>query len=216
MQIRFWLYFSLITGASLSLPAESLWLKPTNSEQGMYGRSVARQRGDLLTVNISETVSFSTSGMQATIPGKTSALQSEFLRLIQGLGKNALDIGVDASGDPLIIGLSELFSGNFTGGAGTLKTDLAVSSYLLTSEVVDVLPNGNLIIAGAKTVSIGNEDMLVVLHGVARPQDIDTQTNTLLSSSLAHGRVEFILEGTLSDVSQPGWLTDFVNRVNPF
>jgi flagellar L-ring protein precursor FlgH len=215
MRIQYWWFFSLIVFSLGSVEAESLWLRATNNEQGMYGRSVASRRGDLVTVQISETANFSTSGMQATIPGRESALQSEVLRLLEGVGKDALNLGADLNGDPLIIGLSKLFSGQFTGGAGTLSTELTVSSYPLTSEVVDVLPNGNLIIAGAKTVSIGKEDLIVVLHGVARPQDI-TQSNTLSSSQLAHAQVEFVLEGTLSDVSQPGWLSDFVNRVNPF
>ena len=215
MKTRSWLYFRVSLILVLSAGAESLWLKSTNDEKGLYGRSVAGRRGDLVTIQVSETASFSTSGLQATMPGRQSALQSEMLRLVQGVAKNALNLGTDAAGGPLVVNLAELLSGDFTGGAGTLSSDLTVQSYPLTAEVVDVLPNGNLIVAGARQVSIGEENLLVVLHGVCRPQDI-TPANILASSKLAHAKVEFLLEGTLSDVQTPGWLSQFVNRVNPF
>lgn len=214
MKTRFWWSFSLALCLGLPASAESLWLKPTNDEKGLFGRAVASRRGDLVTVQISETAKFSTSGLQASMPGRQSALQSEILGLLQGVGKSALQYGSNSAG-PMVLDLSALFSGDFEGGAGTMSTDLSVSSYPLTSEVVDVLPNGNLVIAGAKTVTIGDENLIVVISGVARPQDI-TQANTLSSSQLAHAQVNFVLEGTLSDVSQPGWLSQFINRVNPF
>lgn len=215
MKTRFWWSFSLVLALGVPVFGESLWLKATNDEKGIYGRAVAGRRGDLVTVQISETVRFSTTGMQATVPGRSSALQDEVFRLLQGVGKSALRLGTDASGATLMVDLGELFSGEFSGGAGTMSTDLSVESYPLTSEVVDVLPNGNLVIAGVKTVAIGEENLIVVLSGVARPEDI-TQSNTLSSSQLAHAQVNFLLEGTLSDVQQPGWLSQFVNRVNPF
>jgi flagellar L-ring protein FlgH len=215
MKTRSWWSFSLAFLLVVPAGAESLWLKATNDEKGLYGRAVASRRGDLVTVRISETAKFSTSGLTATMPGRESALQSEMLRLLQGLGKNALRLGTDANGASLVVDLDALFSGKFTGGAGTMSSDLSVQAYPLTSEVVDVLPNGNLVIAGAKTVSIGEENLIVVLSGVARPEDI-SQTNTLASSQLAHAQVNFVLEGTLSDVQQPGWLSQFLNRANPF
>jgi flagellar L-ring protein precursor FlgH len=216
MKIRFWLSSSLLFVLLVApLWGESLWLKATNDENGIYGRAVASRRGDLVTVQVSETAKFSTTGITANLPGRTSALQNELLRVLQGVGKNALKLGTDAAGANVVLQLDELLSGNFQGGAGTLSSDISVSSYPLTSEVVDVLPNGNLVIAGAKTVSIGEEDLIVVLSGVGRPEDIN-QANTISSSHLAHARVEFVLEGTLSDVQTPGWLSKFINRANPF
>lgn len=215
MKARFWLYSSLALCITLPVMAESLWLKATNDESGLYGRSVASRRGDLITVQISETASFSTSGMTASMPGRESALQSELYKVLESVGKRVLSYGNDSSGASMVLSLDDIFSGEFSGGAGTLSSDLSVSSYSLTSEVVDVLPNGNLVIAGAKTVSIGEENLIVVLSGVARPEDIN-QLNTISSSQLAHAKVEFVLEGTLSDVQQPGWLSKVVNRVNPF
>ncbi len=215
MHNRFWSFFSLLCLFASAVSAESLWLRASNDERGIYGRAVASRRGDLVTIQVSETAKFSTSGLQASMPGRESALQSEMLRLLQGVGKNALRLGSDAAGAPLVVDLSQLLSGEFSGGAGTLQSDIHVQSYPLTSEVVDVLPNGNLVIAGAKTVSIGEENLIVVLHGVARPEDI-SQSNTLSSSQLAHAQVRFVLEGTLSDIQTPGWMSRFLNRVNPF
>ncbi len=215
MKTLFWSSFSAFCLLASSLAAGSLWLQPTNDERGLFGRSVASRRGDLVTVQISETASFSTSGLQATMPGRESAVQNEMLRVLQSVGHEVLEVGTDSTGAGVMLDLTELLSGRFSGGAGAMSTDLSVSSYPLTSEVVDVLPNGNLIIAGAKTVSIGEENLIVVLHGVARPEDI-TQANTLSSAQLAHAQVDFVLEGTLSDVQRPGWMTKFLNRANPF
>ena len=61
--------------------------------------------------------------------------------------------------------------------------------------VVDVLPNGNLVIEGVRVVTFSGETQYVVLHGLVRPDDV-SPANAVLSTSIADARVETLL-GTL-------------------
>jgi flagellar L-ring protein precursor FlgH len=81
--------------------------------------------------------------------------------------------------------------------------------------VVDVLPNGNLVIEGSRFVSYSGEKQYATLRGIVRLDDI-TNTNTVASSSIADARVEFLSEGTISASQRKGWLSRVIDTVNPF
>src|SRR5690606_1674482 len=42
----------------------------------------------------------------------------------------------------------------------------------MTAQVVDVLPNGNLLIEGRQTIIVNEEEQIIVVSGIVRPQDI--------------------------------------------
>jgi len=81
--------------------------------------------------------------------------------------------------------------------------------------VTDVLPNGNLVIAGARKLTFSGETQNVVLHGLVRPSDIDSG-NTILSTNIAEARLEFISDGSLTDAQKRGWLTNLYEKLRPF
>jgi flagellar L-ring protein precursor FlgH len=81
--------------------------------------------------------------------------------------------------------------------------------------VTDVLPNGNMVIEGVRLVSFSGEVQYVVLHGLVRPDDISS-ADTVLSSSIAEARVEFINKGTLTDAEKAGWFSRLYDLLRPF
>jgi flagellar L-ring protein precursor FlgH len=81
--------------------------------------------------------------------------------------------------------------------------------------VTDVLPNGNLVIEGARQVTFSGETQYVVLRGIVRPDDVVTG-NTVLSSNIADARVEFLSEGNLTDAQKRGWLSKLYEKLRPF
>lgn len=81
--------------------------------------------------------------------------------------------------------------------------------------VTDVLPNGNLVIEGARQVTFSGETQYVVLHGLVRPDDVSSG-NTVLSSNVADARVEFLSEGQLTDAQKRGWLSKLYEKLRPF
>jgi flagellar L-ring protein precursor FlgH len=85
----------------------------------------------------------------------------------------------------------------------------------MTAQVIQVLPNGRLVIEGSRQVRVNNENQLINVHGVIRIEDIDT-TNTILSTSIAEARIELSGEGIVSDKQRPGWFTRILDWVWPF
>jgi flagellar L-ring protein precursor FlgH len=83
-----------------------------------------------------------------------------------------------------------------------------------TVTVVDVLPNGNLVIEGAKVIRTSQQDVYGYMRGVVRPVDISA-TNIVLSSKVADAQVEFVPAGELSDAQKKGWLLRAWEKVRP-
>ncbi|MDP0499594.1 MAG: flagellar basal body L-ring protein FlgH [Verrucomicrobiota bacterium JB022] len=195
--------------------AESLWKKATNDERGLYTRQTASRVGDILTVLVSENASLSASGPNMQNAGSTSGLKSEIFRLIDEKDLHPLHIGTNSSGEPIEVDLSSIFRGDYASGDASYEQTMSVSQVPISVTVIDTLPNGNLVVEGAKIVSVNKERLYAVLRGVVRPQDV-TGTNTVTSGQVANAYVEFVSEGSLSDAQKKGWFTRMIERANPF
>ncbi|KAF0096152.1 MAG: flagellar L-ring protein precursor FlgH [Puniceicoccaceae bacterium 5H] len=197
------------------LSAESLWKKATNDERGLYTRQTASKVGDILTVLVSETAAISATGPNVQQGNQTSSLKSEIFRLIDEKDLHPLHIGTNSSGEPIEVDLSSIFRGDYNSGDASYDQTMSIAQVPVSVTVVDTLPNGNLVVEGAKVVSINEERLYAVLRGVVRPQDV-TLSNTVTSGQVANAYVEFMSEGSLSDAQKKGWLTRMIEGVNPF
>jgi flagellar L-ring protein precursor FlgH len=186
----------------------SLW-QGTSGWQGTTGGLVedfkARTRGDTLTVVITETASASKEANTGT--SRASDVQAgipNFLGLEKSGIKNWMDLNklVNAS-------VSSKFDGS---GMTTRKDNLNAT---ITARVIDVLPNGNMLIEGRRSVQVNNEDQIIVLTGLVRPRDI-TFNNLVNSTLIADARISYSGNGIISDRQQPGWLMGLVDKVWPF
>jgi flagellar L-ring protein precursor FlgH len=95
-----------------------------------------------------------------------------------------------------------------TSRAATLETTL-------TARVVDVLPNGNIVVEGRREVRVNNENQIVYLTGVVRPEDVSAG-NIVLSSAIAQMSVKVQGKGTVSQPLKPGWLYRLLTGILPF
>jgi flagellar L-ring protein precursor FlgH len=77
------------------------------------------------------------------------------------------------------------------------------------------MPNGDLFVEGTKVVMINHEEYHLYVSGVIRPADIQPD-NSVDSSLVADARVEFTGRGDINDQNERGWLTKFLDFVNPF
>jgi flagellar L-ring protein precursor FlgH len=82
-------------------------------------------------------------------------------------------------------------------------------------QVIDVLPNGNLVIEGQRMISFGPERMFASLRGIVRPYDVTAQ-NTIPSSLVADVRIDFTPDGPLSFTARPGWLQKIDEKISPW
>lgn len=186
--------------------AGSLWTKKGANEASMVADMRAQQVGDILTVVVQETASAQSSRRTKTDKqANTSAEIEKFFYSPEGsdfLTRNGVMPGLELGG-----------SSDFNGGGQISNSQSIVAQAAVT--VIDLLPNGNLVIEGSRLVSFSGEKQYAVLRGVVRPQDI-ANGNSILSSNIADARVEFISQGAISESQKRGWWTRFYDAVNPF
>ena len=103
---------------------------------------------------------------------------------------------------------TEFNGGGAINNAETITAQMAV-------RVVDVLPNGNMVVEGTLRTSFSGEKQDAVLRGTVRPDDI-AANNTLFSYNIAGATIQFISKGTITDNQRKGWFTTIWDKVNPF
>ncbi|MEL6328900.1 MAG: flagellar basal body L-ring protein FlgH [Planctomycetota bacterium] len=85
----------------------------------------------------------------------------------------------------------------------------------LAAEVVDVKPNGNLVLEARKSIDTDGETRDFVLTGIARGADV-TEQNTILSTELANLAVRVEHEGELRDSAKKGVITRVLDALFNF
>jgi flagellar L-ring protein FlgH len=85
----------------------------------------------------------------------------------------------------------------------------------VAAEVVDIKPNGNLVLEARGEVAFDDEVSAMSLTGTARAADI-TADNSVLSTQLANKRIRVHNTGAARDGSRRGWLTKLLDAIRPF
>ena len=161
-------------------PCQNLYL------QGRAAASViadlrARDVGDILTVTISENHSVSNDEKTERSNATTLAARLEAWTLNDKTFKaNVLP--------KLDIRKESTFDGE---AKQDQKSEVKASVAVI---VIDVQPNGNLVVAGTRTVQVDDETKTLRISGIVRPLDV-TQANTVSSSLVADARVAILGQG---------------------
>ena len=92
-------------------------------------------------------------------------------------------------------------SNNSLNGQGA-STSTTTFTTVLAGRVVQVLPNGNMVIEATRDVDINNERTTAIVHGLIRPGDV-LADNSVLSSSVSDLRLELKGKGVVSDSTRP-------------
>lgn len=183
---------------ALAKPANgAIW---TDDVRALFEDRRARRIGDVLTINIAENLSATQrSGSSIDRSGSTSigvpTLQKFPIRALQGAA-------VEASSDTQFDGKGETSNNNvFTGS--------------ITVTVVEVLPNGHLVVSGDKQIGINRDVQSVRVSGVVDPASI-LQGNVVSSTKVADARFDWRGRGQINEAQTMGWLSRFFMTVSPF
>lgn len=101
----------------------------------------------------------------------------------------------------------------FKGDGTTSRSNLLSGN--VTTRVMRVMPNGDLVIGGQKTVMINRERQILTLVGTVRTVDIDA-TNRVPSASVGDLTVRLWGHGEVDATIRQGWFQKMMNRLWPF
>ena len=101
---------------------------------------------------------------------------------------------------------------NVGSGAITRSETVVVQ---IAATVVQVLPNGNLVIHGLQETRINFEVRELQIAGIIRPQDITTE-NVVSYEKIAEARMAYGGRGHISDVQQPRYGSQILDAIMPF
>jgi len=101
----------------------------------------------------------------------------------------------------------------FKGNGKTSRKENLVAT--LTTQVIELLPNGNLRIEGNKTVTVNNETQIVKLSGIVRQSDVSPR-NVVDSKNILNARIAYYGDGVVSDKQHQGWLVQALDQIWPF
>lgn len=193
------------TEASGATSEGSLW---PGEQHSLYADHKARTTGDILTITIAEKAS--ASKMASTDSDRSSSISASLPNLLGLENSNLLAQNPNLDLSALV---KADFANSFEGSGKTVRKEDLVAS--LTTQVIQVYPNGNLKIRGGKEVRVNNETQVIYLTGIVRPVDI-MANNTIDSKHVLNARISYTGKGAISDKQHPGWLTRVIDNVWPF
>jgi len=81
--------------------------------------------------------------------------------------------------------------------------------------IMEVLPNNLLRVEGTKIISINDEAEVMVISGLVRQRDINSN-NQVRSSRIANMRIDFYGRGVVADQQKGGWGMKIFQAIWPF
>lgn len=176
----------------------------------LFGDDKASKVGDIITVTINENASSTQSATTSTSKDTTLNMQApNILGLPSSMGvQNFLGMGTQL--DPSV----NASVANSNQGTGTVSRDGTLTG-TISALITEILPSGNFRIEGRRSVTVNNEEQIMVLRGIVRPQDINFD-NTILSTLVADASISLKGEGVVADEQRKGWLAKILSKVWPF
>ncbi len=179
--------------------AGSVWAKRDKNMKALYADDTARRIGDILTIIVTE----------------DSKVDNKAKRDL----KKQVDKSNTFNGD--VGGFADL--GEFGLSANSSNELKSKADYKdersfedqITVTVVDIQPNGNLVIIGTRNRNIGGDMQVVEVSGIVRPSDIAFD-NTVQSEQVADFRIVSRNAGISEPYTRPGWLGRIFDIIWPF
>lgn len=184
-----------------------------NTNVSFYEDYRARRVGDILTVKLEEktsaekesetTISKSSNNgiTNPTLFGSTPEFNLPGILPLASNKNNNMAFSLGSTHDFSGTGDSDL--------SNKLSGDISVS-------VVEVLPNGNMVIRGEKIMTINQGNEYLRISGMISPRDIDGN-NSISSKRIANAKISYVGDGPTNDANVMGWLGKFfISALMPF
>jgi flagellar L-ring protein precursor FlgH len=163
---------------------------------------------DLVTIVVNET-------SQSTIKGTTNLQKSTDLdaKVDSFVKLNLAKMSLDPKAPAVAPELKGEFSRNSLGDAQVDRADTFTAR--IQAEVLDVKPNGTLVLQARKHIDNDGEEQEFVLTGICRAEDVGPD-NSILSNTLHDLDVKKTTKGSARDTTKRGGLARLLDFLNPF
>jgi flagellar L-ring protein precursor FlgH len=167
------------------------------------------KKHDLVTIIVQEVSSFESKGttdLQKAADFDAKVDQWISLRLgalsVHGTGQatNPVETKLEGTRD-------------FSGTADVDRSD--TMTLRLEAEIIDVKPNGTIVVQAKKHIKTDEEDQQIVLTGTCRVQDVDA-SNSVLSTALHDLDLQKVSKGAVRDTTKRGLIPRLLDFINPF
>lgn len=165
---------------------------PATFNSPFSGRRKPHSVGDTLKVEISENMS--ASNKAKTDASRKNAMASKGPGTSSGTGFLASVLNLDASASG-----SDSFAGN-----GSSSNSSSFTGQMAAS-VINILPNGNLVVAGERSIAMNGDIKTLRFSGVVDPQDLKPN-NIVASADIVNAKVEIAGRGDVSEAGHRTWL----------
>ncbi len=193
------------TPEHVSFGPNSLWRQ---GSRAFFKDQRARQIGDLVTVKVRVT---DKAELQNQTSRSRSGKDSMGVPNLLGIEENLPKIMPESIDNNSLISTN---SNTSTQGAGSVRRSEQLSTNVAAA-VTQLLPNGNLVIEGKQEIRINFEVRELIVAGVVRPEDIDSD-NTIDSTKIAQARIAYGGRGQITDVQQPRYGQQVMDILLPF
>ena len=183
-----------------SISAQTLWEKRDPAKAFLFHDLKASRVGDLLTIVINENTDVANADSRAL--KKQTDTDAGTSLSYSGSASGSFDASIDANS-------SRNFNGDVTYSSARAFSDR------FSVVVVDVLPNGNMLVVGKRTLLVEGDKKELTLTGIVRTHDIRGD-NSVLSQQVAEMKIHLEGTGAESTVVNQGWLGKRLNRLWPF
>ena len=197
------IFLSLIIISTLSAGAESLFSLNASQNaliepRALYSTVRARGVGDLVSIVLTEAPKLTDVGTLST--SKSSTLAENFTKAINTIFKTKLKGALDGTTGDLKVS-----------GSTNVQRTISVNDTVV-AQVVQVLPNGNLLVQGKKTLVNQNERVDLIISGVVDPKWIN-QSGEIASTHVANLQFAMNGSGTVSRGQNEGVLNRAIRSV---
>lgn len=199
---RWFLLLPLVGLAATPAAADSIWDRRDPRYAELFKDNRARAVGDLVVVVISESTTANEREQRSLDKSNTTDGNGSLTGTATSSGSGAASFGLTNT-------FRRRFNGNAQLTSGRTFTDR------LTATVVDVMPNGNLVIEGYRSRVVGTEERVLRVTGVVRPQDVGTG-NAVQSTNIANCRISYLGAGPATRTLNQNFFGRVMNRLWPW
>jgi flagellar L-ring protein precursor FlgH len=160
----------------------------------------ARLLGDTVTITIVENVSASQKQTSSIDRSSSSSASITAFPMLRGADLAKLDQGASSASA-------------FEGKGGTESANTFSGS--ITATVVEIMPNGHLVVTGEKQIGVNQNVDVLRFSGTIDPRSIQAG-NVVSSQQVANVRVLSRSRGQAGDSQSMGWLARFFMTLLPF